>query len=118
MGDQERQTHGQGQEHRTLQNVLPDRRRDRVVDHRSHFGISYISLFVSDMDSTLARLQEAGVEPLAKVTLPLEIAIGAILRPPEEWEDRVAEPESELPEAVHTIVVKDPDGNFIEPVDP
>ena len=86
----------------------------------SHYGINYMSIFVSDMDSVLARLEEAGVTPLAKgrVTLPLEISIGAILRPPEEWDPEATKVEPELPENVYLVVVKDPDGNFIELVGP
>jgi catechol 2,3-dioxygenase-like lactoylglutathione lyase family enzyme len=86
----------------------------------SHFGINYISIFVSDMDAVVARLEDAGVTPLAKgrVALPMEFAIGAILRPPEEWDPEAMSVEPELPENVYLIVVKDPDGNFIELVGP
>ena len=68
----------------------------------------------------LARLEAAGVSSLAKgkVALPMEFAIGAILRPPEEWDPEAMEVESEIPENVFMIVVKDPDGNFIELVGP
>ena len=66
------------------------------------------------------RLEEAGVTPMSKgrVTLPLEIGIGAILRPPEEWNPDGEEEDEGLPENVYMIVVQDPDGNFIELIGP
>ena len=86
----------------------------------SHYGYAYISLFVRDMASHLVKLKEANVKPLAKspVTLPLELAIGIILRPQVQWDSEESTSFPEPPEKVSLTVVKDPDGNFIELVGP
>ncbi len=65
---------------------------DQKLIH-STLGISYITIFVTDQNATLARLKKLGVEPLAKG--PVHLNGGTYL-----------------------TVVKDPDGNFVELVGP
>jgi len=71
----------------------PGARADQAYLH-STLGLRYLTLFVKDMDATLARLAKSGVRPLAKgpVAIP-----GTTVR---------------------LAVVKDPDGNFVELVGP
>jgi len=90
---------------------------DREYIHSS-YGINYVSLFVSDIDSALARLERAGVKPQGKgaVSMPFEIALGVMLRP--ETMGVFDDGLDEMPEEVLMLVVKDPDGNFIELLGP
>jgi catechol 2,3-dioxygenase-like lactoylglutathione lyase family enzyme len=67
--------------------------KTKPADNRfihSQLGLSYITIYLSDMNATLARLKEAGVKPLAK---------GPVLLPGTE---------------IYVMVVRDPDGNLIE----
>lgn len=59
----------------------------------SEQGFRYLTIYVTDMNASLARLKKAGVAPLAKgpVAIPEKLAKGAFL-----------------------TVVRDPDGNLIE----
>ncbi|HJM63157.1 MAG: bleomycin resistance protein [Roseibacillus sp.] len=59
----------------------------------STLGVSYLTLFVTDMDAMMARLKKAGVKTLGKTPAP----IGG---------------------ANHLTVFRDPDGNFIELIGP
>jgi catechol 2,3-dioxygenase-like lactoylglutathione lyase family enzyme len=63
----------------------------------SQFGFSYLTIFIEDTNTALARLKEAGVKPLAKGPVPLP---------------------KPLPQGVFLTVVRDPDGNLIELVGP
>jgi lactoylglutathione lyase len=63
----------------------------------SQIGFRYITLFVTDMNATLARLDKAGVKPLAKSPVPLPKG---------------------FPEGVYLTCVRDPDGNIVELVGP
>ena len=63
----------------------------------SQLGYSYLTIYVADADLALARLNKAGVKPLAKGPLPL---------PPG------------FPEGMLLAVVRDPDGNLIELIGP
>jgi catechol 2,3-dioxygenase-like lactoylglutathione lyase family enzyme len=68
------------------------KRADNRFIH-SQLGLSYITIYVSNMNAALARLKKAGVKPLAK---------GPALLP------GTKDPK------VFVMVVRDPDGNFIE----
>jgi len=61
----------------------------------SHTGFRYLTLLVTDMEATLARLKQAGVKPLGKSPVPLP----AELLPPGGF---------------FLTVVRDPDGNLVE----
>lgn len=63
----------------------------------SQYGFRYLSLFVADTNEALARLQKAGVKPLAQG--PAEI------------------PKS-IAEGMYLTCVRDPDGNIIELLGP
>ena len=63
----------------------------------SQFGFRYLTIIVSDTTAALARLQKAGVKPLAKGPVPLPASIA---------------------EGVFLTVVRDPDGNIVELVGP
>ncbi len=65
---------------------------DQAFIH-STFGFRYLTLYVKDMNSVLARLKKAGVPTLGET--PVEMGTGTWL-----------------------VAVKDPDGNFIEFVGP
>jgi len=84
----------------------------------SSYGINYVSLFVSDIDAALQRLQDAGVPPQGKgpVPMPFELALGTMLRP--ETMGAIDDGLDEIPENVFMVVVKDPDGNFVELLGP
>ncbi|MFT7484263.1 MAG: catechol 2,3-dioxygenase-like lactoylglutathione lyase family enzyme [Candidatus Paceibacteria bacterium] len=62
----------------------------------SQLGLSYITIYVTDMGAVLARLQATGVQPLAKGP----VALG------------------EDPMGPALILVRDPDGNLIELIGP
>ncbi len=59
----------------------------------SHLGFRYLTIYVSDTTAAVARLEKAGIKPVAKTPaeIPKEIAPGAWL-----------------------TIVRDPDGNMIE----
>jgi lactoylglutathione lyase len=63
----------------------------------SQFGFRYLTIAVTDMNVSVARLQKAGVKPLGKCPL-------ALPKP--------------LPEGVYLTVFRDPDGNLVEFVGP
>jgi catechol 2,3-dioxygenase-like lactoylglutathione lyase family enzyme len=63
----------------------------------SQYGFRYLSIYVRDIDAALARLQKAGVTPLAHG--PAEIS-------------------KEIAEGVYLACVRDPDGNLIELLGP
>lgn len=70
------------------------------VDHtfiHSSLGVSYLTLYVSDMSKAVERARRAGAEPLAD---------GPILLP------------EGFPEGVWLALIRDPDGNLIELVGP
>ena len=60
-------------------------------------GVSYLTVFVSDITAAVERARQAGASPLAKGPTPL--------------------PEG-FPEGIYLAVVRDPDGNMIELVGP
>lgn len=92
---------------------------DREFVH-SRYGINYMSLFVSDISETHDRLQSMSVSMRGDgiVQLPLELSIGALLRPPSTSEEDAWMHDFEQLEEVGMIVVQDPDGNFIEMIGP
>jgi lactoylglutathione lyase len=63
----------------------------------SQQGFRYLTIYIADMTASLARLEKAGVKPIAKtpIAIPKEIADGMYL-----------------------TIVRDPDGNFVELVGP
>jgi catechol 2,3-dioxygenase-like lactoylglutathione lyase family enzyme len=63
----------------------------------SQLGVRYLTIFVADTTAALARLEKAGVKPIAKTPVPVpeNIAKGLLL-----------------------TIVRDPDGNMIELVGP
>ncbi len=63
----------------------------------SEYGFRYLTIFVTDTNATLARLQKAGVKPIAQGTKQL--------------------PEG-LPRDLYLTIVRDPDGNLVEFVGP
>lgn len=69
---------------------------DNTHIHTS-LGVSYLTIYISDMDAAMARLKKAGVKPIAKGPVPL--------------------PEG-FPEGVFLTLVRDPDGNLVELVGP
>jgi catechol 2,3-dioxygenase-like lactoylglutathione lyase family enzyme len=60
----------------------------------SHTGFRYLTILVKDMKASLARLEKAGVKPLAKS--PVDI------------------PETTAPGGLRLTCFRDPDGNIIE----
>lgn len=74
----------------------PAAKSDNSFIH-SQLGYSYLTIHVTDMKASLARLEKAGVKPIAKcpVAIPAAIADGMYL-----------------------TIVRDPDGNLIELVGP
>lgn len=72
------------------------KRGDNQFIH-SELGFRYLTVAVKDMASALARLEKAGVKPLAKCPLPLPQSLSS---------DR------------YLTVFRDPDGNFVEFVGP
>ena len=86
----------------------------------SRYGMNYMSLFVSDINEPVARLQEhsAPICGEGMVELPFELTIGSLLRPPSSGtEDAWMEDMDKLTK-VAMAVTKDPDGNFIELIGP
>jgi catechol 2,3-dioxygenase-like lactoylglutathione lyase family enzyme len=63
----------------------------------SSLGVSYLTLYVNDMDQAVARARRAGVEPVAKG--PIDLPEG-------------------FPDGIYLALVRDPDGNLIEFVGP
>lgn len=63
----------------------------------SQYGFRYLTIMVTDMTASLARLEKAGVKPIAKtpIAIPATIADGMYL-----------------------TIVRDPDGNMVELVGP
>jgi lactoylglutathione lyase len=64
--------------------------------HSQH-GFRYLTIYVNDMTASLARLEKAGVKPIAKtpIAIPKEVA-----------------------EGMYLTIVRDPDGNLVELVGP
>jgi lactoylglutathione lyase len=62
----------------------------------SQLGLSYMTLMVSDMTAALARIEQAGLKPLADCPVPLGSGAGA----------------------PQLTLVRDPDGNLIELIGP
>ncbi|MBC8348846.1 MAG: VOC family protein, partial [Verrucomicrobia bacterium] len=60
-------------------------------------GFSYVSIFVTDVDAVLERAKKAGIKPYAQS--PQRLAEG-------------------LPQDVRLLMLKDPDGNFVEIIGP
>lgn len=60
-------------------------------------GVSYLTLYVADIDAAVKRAREAGAPPLAKGPVPLP---------------------KELAEGIWLALVRDPDGNMIELIGP
>ena len=72
----------------------------RVIKQRhihTTTGFSYLSIFVTDVDAVLARAKKAGIKPYAQSPQRL--------------------PEG-LPQDVCLLMLKDPDGNFVEIIGP
>lgn len=63
----------------------------------SQFGFRYLTILVTDTTAALARLEKAGVKPLAKCPVPLPPSVA---------------------KGVFLTVVRDPDGNIVELVGP
>ena len=63
----------------------------------SQYGFRYITIFVTDMNAAMARLDKAGIKPLGKS--PVALPKG-------------------FPEGVFLTCVRDPDGNIVELVGP
>lgn len=74
----------------------PVRDVDNAYIHTS-LGVSYLTLFVADIDAAVARARQAGADPLAR--------------------GPVALPEG-FPQGIYLACVRDPDGNIIELVGP
>ncbi len=72
------------------------KKNDNAFIH-SQLGFRYLTIYVTDADAALARLQKAGVKPLGKGPMPL---------PPG------------LPAGMALMVVRDPDGNLVELIGP
>jgi catechol 2,3-dioxygenase-like lactoylglutathione lyase family enzyme len=80
-----------------MQVVGPAPKKAETENVLSQYGFRYLTIFITDTDAALARLQKAGVKPLAKSPVPLPRG---------------------MPEGFFLTCVKDPDGNFIELVGP
>lgn len=78
-----------------LPGVIARESNNRFI--HSQFGFSYITIHVKDTAKAMARLEAAGVKPIAKGPVALPESLGA---------------------GVFLTVVKDPDGNFVELVGP
>lgn len=76
--------------------AAPGARVDQTYLH-STYGFRYITLFVKDIDASLARAEKQGSKPIAEGVKPL---------PPG------------FPEGIFIAVLRDPDGNFVELVGP
>lgn len=63
----------------------------------SQYGFRYLTIFVADMNAALARLEKAGVKPVAHTP--------------------IAVPADILPD-MHLTIVRDPDGNMVELLGP
>jgi predicted enzyme related to lactoylglutathione lyase len=63
----------------------------------SSYGFRYLTIFVKDLNKSLAHAEKAGVKPIAKNPQPLPAG---------------------FPAGVGIAVFRDPDGNFIELVGP
>ena len=74
----------------------PAAKSDNQYIH-SQLGFSYLTIYVTDMNASVARLEKAGVKPIAKtpIAIPADIADGMYL-----------------------TIIRDPDGNLIELVGP
>lgn len=76
--------------------TAPGARVDQSYLH-STYGFRYLTLFVKDIDASLARAAKQGARPIAEGVKPL---------PPG------------FPEGIYIAVLRDPDGNFVELVGP
>lgn len=74
----------------------PGARVDQTYIHSS-LGFRYLTLFVNDIDATIARAAKVGSKPIGAGVSPL--------------------PEG-FPEGIYIAVLRDPDGNFVEVVGP
>ena len=63
----------------------------------SSYGFRYLTIFVKDLNKSLARAEKAGAKPIAKNPQPLPAG---------------------FPEGLGIAVFRDPDGNFVELVGP
>jgi lactoylglutathione lyase len=63
----------------------------------SQYGFRYLTIYVTDMTESLARLEKAGVKPIAKTPIAIPAAIA---------------------EGMYLTIVRDPDGNMVELVGP
>lgn len=74
----------------------PAAKSDNQYIH-SQLGFSYLTIYVTDMNASVARLEKAGVKPIAKtpIAIPADIADGMYL-----------------------TIIRDPDGNLVELVGP
>lgn len=76
--------------------TAPGARVDQTYIH-STYGFRYVTLFVNDIEASMAKVTAAGVKPIGEGVTPL--------------------PEG-LPAGVFIAVLRDPDGNFVELVGP
>ena len=76
--------------------TAPGARVDQTFLHSS-YGFRYLTLFVTDIDASIAKAAAAGAKPIA--------------------DGVVALPEG-FPEGIYIAVLRDPDGNFVELVGP
>ncbi|MEQ9067592.1 MAG: hypothetical protein RLO18_12750, partial [Gimesia chilikensis] len=74
----------------------PGKKVDNSFIHSS-LGVSYLTLYVKDMNAALERAKAYGVKPIAKGPISL--------------------PEG-FPKGVYLALVRDPDGNLVELVGP
>lgn len=91
---------GEGEKATKLKLMEFPKVKSKKVDHKTihtSLGYSYLTIFVTDLDASLARAKKAGVKPIAQgpVDIPENIAPGISL-----------------------AIVRDPDGNLIELVGP
>lgn len=77
-----------------MQVACPTQRSGDNQFIHSHHGFRYLTIFVTDMRAAVARLEKAGVKPLAKS--PVDI------------------PETTAPGGIKLTCFRDPDGNIIE----
>lgn len=75
---------------------VTSKKTDNAFIH-SQLGYRYLTVYVADATAALARLQKAGVKPVAKGPVPLPAGLAA---------------------GMTLTVVRDPDGNLIELVGP
>jgi catechol 2,3-dioxygenase-like lactoylglutathione lyase family enzyme len=74
----------------------PGARVDQRFIHSS-YGIRYLTLFVTDLNASVAKAEAAGTKPIGKGAVPLPAG---------------------FPEGMGLATFRDPDGNFIELVGP